>query len=71
MGSNALRIRKDNCGAILVGDAMWTNETGLGLAILSADCVPIVLARGKFRIYRHLPRWLEGFGAGFARNFGG
>ena len=43
-GVECIEIKKDNFGATLVGDAMWTNETGLGLAVLSADCVPIVLA---------------------------
>ena len=44
-GVECFEIKKDNFGATLVGDAMWTNETGLGLAVLSADCVPIILAR--------------------------
>ena len=44
-GVDCFEIKKDNCGADLIGDAMWTEEIGLGLAILSADCVPIVLAR--------------------------
>ena len=44
-GVECFEIKQDNFGATLVGDAMWTNETGLALAVLSADCVPIVLAR--------------------------
>ena len=44
-GVDCFEIKKDNCGAVLIGDAMWTSEIGLGLAVLSADCVPIVLAK--------------------------
>ena len=34
----------DDQGSALVADAQWTDSTGIGLAILSADCFPVVIA---------------------------
>jgi len=33
-------------GEKAVADAMWTREQGIGLAILTADCLPVLLASG-------------------------
>ncbi|MEC9240044.1 MAG: peptidoglycan editing factor PgeF [Pseudomonadota bacterium] len=34
----------DDQGSASVADAQWTDSTGIGLAILSADCFPVVIA---------------------------
>ena len=48
-GSSVVRIgspvdQVNNQGPLPVADAQWTDVIGIGLAILSADCFPVVLA---------------------------
>ena len=38
------KVDKDNIGQIIDGDAIITNEKNVPLLILTADCVPVVLA---------------------------
>tara|TARA_B110000014_G_C20091218_1_gene571317 strand:- start:637 stop:1386 length:750 start_codon:yes stop_codon:yes gene_type:complete len=48
-GSSVVKIEPhvdpvDDQGSAPVADAQWTDSTGIGLAILSADCFPVVIA---------------------------
>ncbi len=43
-GHRCIRSDRRTCRGMPEADAAWTTETGLGLAIQTADCVPIVLA---------------------------
>ena len=48
-GSSVVKIEPhvdpvDDQASALVADAQWTDSTGIGLAILSADCFPVVIA---------------------------
>ena len=48
-GSTVVKIgphvdRADDQGSEPVADAQWTDSPGIGLAILCADCVPVVIA---------------------------
>ena len=48
-GANVVRISSpvdqiNNQGPLPVADAQWTDVIGIGLAILTADCVPVVIA---------------------------
>ena len=40
---SVLVAREGFCGR---GDALWTDRTGLALSVITADCVPLVLAGG-------------------------
>lgn len=56
-GANVARITAGECGAgaespattIPDTDALWTEEAGIALAVLVADCVPILFADSKAR----------------------
>lgn len=43
-GDDCVRADASSCGSQPQADAAWTNRRGVGLAIQSADCVPIALA---------------------------
>ena len=43
-GDGCIRADAGSCQSVPQGDAAWTNERGVGLAIHSADCVPVALA---------------------------
>jgi YfiH family protein len=42
-GTACIRSTAENWQSVPDADAAWTTERGLGLAILTADCVPLVL----------------------------
>jgi YfiH family protein len=42
-GTVCIRSTAENWQSVPDADAAWTTESGLGLAILTADCVPLVL----------------------------
>lgn len=48
-GNRCIRANAHSCGSQPEADAAWTNERGVGLAIQSADCVPVVLSSGNGR----------------------
>lgn len=43
-GDGCIRADAGSCQSLPQADAAWTNERGVGLAIQSADCVPVALA---------------------------
>ena len=43
-GNDCFRADAHSCRSQPQADAAWTNERGVGLAIQSADCVPVTLA---------------------------
>ena len=43
-GTCCIRANFDTCGTTPEADSAWTDETGLGLAIQTADCVPVAIA---------------------------
>ena len=43
-GDSCIRADAGTCLSVPQADAAWTNERGVGLAIQSADCVPVALA---------------------------
>ena len=43
-GNGCVRVDADSCQSVPQADSAWTAERGVGLAIQSADCVPVVLA---------------------------
>lgn len=43
-GSRCVEARVDTAHGRPEADAAWTREPGLGLAVLTADCVPVVVA---------------------------
>ncbi|MDP6374248.1 MAG: peptidoglycan editing factor PgeF [Pseudomonadales bacterium] len=46
-GVRCVRATRKSCIAVPEADAAWTDETGLGLVIQTADCVPVVLAEAS------------------------
>ena len=48
-GNRCIRADAGSCGSEPEADAAWTDEPGVGLAIQSADCVPVALASGDGR----------------------
>ncbi len=42
-GVATVHATRQTCGEVPVADASWTNEPGVALAIMTADCVPVVL----------------------------
>ena len=48
-GNGCIRADAASCGSQPQADAAWTTERGIGLAILSADCVPVALATADGR----------------------
>jgi hypothetical protein len=42
-GSRCVEARQDTAASVPQADAAWTRERGLGLAVLTADCVPVVV----------------------------
>ena len=43
-GNRCVRATADSCATEPQADAAWTDQTGLGLVIQTADCVPVVVA---------------------------
>ena len=43
-GNRCVRATFDSCSTAPQADAVWTDAAGLGLAIQTADCVPVVVA---------------------------
>ena len=43
-GNRCIRATFDSCATAPEADAAWTDETGLGLVVQTADCVPIAVA---------------------------
>ena len=43
-GNRCIRATFDSCATAPEADAVWTDETGLGLVVQTADCVPIAVA---------------------------
>ena len=43
-GNRCVRATVDSCSTAREADAVWTDATDLGLAIQTADCVPVVVA---------------------------
>lgn len=43
-GTTVVAATAETSRQVPVADAAWTSERGLGLAVLTADCVPVVLA---------------------------
>ena len=48
-GSRCIRANADSWGSQPQADAAWTTEAGSGLAIQTADCVPVALASADGR----------------------
>ena len=48
-GDGCIRAESGSCRSQPQADAAWTNERGVGLAIQSADCVPVALASADGR----------------------
>ncbi len=42
-GSRSVHASAESCGTTPEADAAWTADTGLGLVVQTADCVPIVV----------------------------
>ncbi len=43
-GANVIEARRDALGIVPVADALWTREPNLAIAVLTADCFPVMLA---------------------------
>jgi len=43
-GANVIEARSDALGSLPVADALWTREPNLAIAVLTADCFPVMLA---------------------------
>ena len=48
-GNHCVRADTDSCGSQPEADAVWTTEPRVGLAIQTADCVPVALASADGR----------------------
>ena len=48
-GSDVVYVQEVNPGP-LICDAVWTDKKGIGLAIMTADCVPVLLCDRKSRV---------------------
>ena len=49
-GTRLVEARLDQAGSRPVADGAWTSERGQVLAILTADCLPVVLVDRKFEV---------------------
>lgn len=43
-GIGCIRADRNTLGSLPVADALWTDEPGMALAVLTADCLPVVIA---------------------------
>ena len=46
-GNRCVRATFDSCSTVPEADAVWTDATGLGLVVQTADCVPVAIADPK------------------------
>jgi YfiH family protein len=47
-GTRVIRAGSDSVKQIVEADAAWTDEVGLALAVLTADCLPVVVVDESF-----------------------
>lgn len=46
-GDHCIRANLEDCTGVPEADAAWTDATGLGLVIQTADCVPVAIADSR------------------------
>ena len=44
-GVDCVRTERASTGSLPRADAQWTSDTGVGIAVLTADCLPVVIAQ--------------------------